>query len=294
MLVAVGLAAAAVSAQRPGRPRPAVAPPADEPAASEYATVAERITPQHINRVRFMELRAAREVDRGPDRIEADHVTVRIPQDVAESFLNSRVGATGFKGEAARRRFLTLPPPQKLAVIAYWVRDTEDEWNYADQIEVQKDPDVMVEFRRRVQPVIINNCATAACHGNADVTESRMRLYNDPRRSETNTYANFLTLREWSVGGMPLLNHDRPADSLLLSYMLKRDLTRHPHPQSRGFRAMLLHEGSTQQRAIETWIGSLRRLQPTRWYGFHLLPAFAATSAPGSEDDALPPPREAP
>lgn len=247
---------------------------------SPYATVAERITPKQINRIRFMELRAAREKAVGTDDLPVDRVVVQIPKDTIERFLTWKQGSPGFQGERARKRFLKMTPPEKLAVIAYWARETPDEFSYADSVEIKTDPEVMVEFRRRLMPPLLANCATANCHGSSNVEAVKMRLYNDAKRSDATTYANFVTLREWVVNGRPLIDPRNPEKSLLLAYTLRTDMTPDHHPGKQPIKPMFQRGNEVGYKHLEKWIVSLRQLHEVDGYGFHLLPTRAVSSAP--------------
>jgi hypothetical protein len=238
----------------------------------DEALAAPRLTPEQINRVRFMELKAAREPDRGPANASVDRIVVDIPPEVVNKFIAWRLGERDFRGENAEKRFRAMTPPQKLAIIAYWVRGRAEEYEYADAVRIRRDPEIIVDFRRRILPTLINGCASSACHGSPDVARVKMRLYNDPRRTEQEVYANFVTLREWTVNHRPLINHDKPEESLLLTYMLPRADTRYPHPDVPGFKPLYQRSGAPGYRTVRDWIAELRKLDPHRGYGFRLYP----------------------
>lgn len=257
-------------------------PPPDDLAGDVMA----RLTAEHINRVRFMELRAAREPNINANNIPIDRVTVVVPTEVTQRFLASVLGDREFRGDAARRRFLAMTPPQKLSTIAYWVRDTEDEFAYADAVRIERDPTILIEYKRRIQPILMNGCATSACHGNPDTSRTRMRLYNDPRRQDRSLYANFITLRQWEVDHRLLVNRDKPDESLLLTYTLPPDQTRFAHPAADGFKPLYLRDDAPGYRLIRRWISQLRSLHPERGYGFRLVPRTPGATQP---TDDLPP-----
>src|SRR5215470_15892188 len=138
--------------------------PTEPPAKDVIADPAAHLTPSQINRVRFMELKAAREPDQGVENASVDRLVVEIPPDLINKFIAWRLGERDFRGEGAEKRFRSMTPPQKLAVIAYWVRGKAEEFEYADAVTIQKDPEIIVEFRRRILPTLINGCASSACH----------------------------------------------------------------------------------------------------------------------------------
>lgn len=252
----------------------------DPPAGSEPEVLIDRITPEMINRIRFMELRAARAKRQSDPEQLVDRVSVVIAPETINKFLLLKQGDFSFRGDEARKRFLAMTPAKKLAVIAWWVRDTNDEFLFADDVKIQRDPEILVDFRKRIQPTLLVNCATAACHGSSD-PKNKFRLFNDPKRRDQMTYANFLTLRQWLVNDQPIINRDKPDDSLLLTYVLPESESRFPHPKVSDFRPLYQKRTARGYRLLHDWISSLRLLKPGVGYGFTSMPGFPTpTSAP--------------
>ena len=85
------------------------APPAEKPQPEEEASTAPKLlTPAQINRIRFMELRGMRLRTDRPDA-----VTVKIPRETIEEFLESLKGDPGFRNHRrTRREFMKLTPPE--------------------------------------------------------------------------------------------------------------------------------------------------------------------------------------
>jgi len=273
---------AALAADRSWAGSAAQEPPRD----ADSTPLIDRITPEMINRIRFMELRAARAKRQDNPEQLVDRVSVQISPETVNKFLVLKQGDFSFRGDAARKRFLAMTPAQKLAVIAWWVRDTNDEFQFADDVRIQRDPEILVDFRKRIQPTLLANCASAACHGSLDPS-NKFRLFNDPKRRDQMTYANFLTLRQWLVNDQPLINRDKPDDSLLLTYVLPESESRHPHPRTADFRPLYQKRAARGYRNLHDWIASLRLLKPGVGYGFNALSGFPnPTSAP---DDNQPP-----
>lgn len=259
--------------------------PTNDEANATPSTVdpASRLTPQQINRVRFMELRASCARNIRPTDIPVDRVVVRIPSQTIKDFLAWKQGTPDYEGEAAHRRFMRRTPPGKLAEIAYWARDSEDELKWADRVEIRTDPEALVEFRRQIQPLLISGCASSACHGGTALAEVKVRFYNDPARSDRTTYANFITLREITIDGHRMIDTNTVEDSLFLNYMLREDLTRIHHP-GRRIKPVYQTRTTTGYRLIARWIESLRSLDAEKLYGFRLLPRRAATETPDKPD----------
>ncbi len=248
-----------------------VAPPDEKPQPEEEASEAPKLlTPAQINRIRFMELRGMRLRTDRPDA-----VTVKIPRETIEEFLESLKGEPGFENHRkTRREFMKLTPAQRLHEIA--VRKGED---WADRVEIKSDPEVFKTFKRKVLPTVLRTCAAAGCHTSTNEEPVGFRLYKDPKRTVATTYTNFITLdsHELTTEGddddgdgdaiRGLIDRESPEDSLLLGYMLPPDDVKPElrHPGDAEFKPAFTSRGSTVYKNIIRWIGSLRR--PSDGYG---------------------------
>lgn len=265
-------------------------PPLDEEGSGEEPTAGFRkLTPQEINRIRYMELRGMRgsNLSEQPDR-----VTCKIPRQVIDDFLLEMEGQADFitamtgnrdaGWQRARQAFRKLTAPQKLHQIAYYKGV-----KYADRVEITADPEVFVEFKKSVLPVLLRGCASSTCHGSANREDLRFVLRNDPKKSAAVLYANFLMLNEIDVNGRPLIDRAQPENSLLLTYMLpvadvKPEMR---HPESVKYKPVFQTRTSPGYRRIQSWIRLLKH--PAEDYGVRLLGSPSTTTAEAeAADDA--------
>ena len=176
------------------------------------------VSEDDIQRLRYAEL--------NPDRPE--RVQVRFHNRVTAEFVDLMVQQGKFN-RRGRTAFLRSKPAEKLFIMLQ-----QDPEAYRDDIEIRSDPIVFAQFRKRILPTIMTGCATAMCHGG--VRAPVFRLHGRKTRTERLVYTNFLILHsltaqlEPEVRGRPLINRDRPEESLLLDYLLPRAMARHPHP----------------------------------------------------------------
>lgn len=219
------------------------------------------LTPEQINRIRYMELLAMRD----PDAKHPDPVTVKIPDETIEEFLESMEGDSVFEG---RRKFMKLTPPQKLHQIAYY-KGAE----YADKVTIKSDPVVFKDFKRKIMPKVLRTCSTAGCHTTSGDENLGLRLYKDPKRSNSTTYTNFVTLSEYKIGVdesvQYLIDRELPDESLLLAYMLpKEEVTAGSrHPGDVKYRPAFQTRGAIGYKNFLRWIKSLKH--PFEDYGLH-------------------------
>lgn len=241
-------------------------PPAEEEdevdAAEEQTTGLRKLTAAEINRIRYMELRGMRMRTDQPDR-----VTVKIPEQTINDFLVEMEGLKDFEGKKAREDFRKLTAPLKLHKIAYY-RGAK----YADRVEITSDPEVFIEFKKNVQPIVLRSCASSSCHGSGERATARLVLFNDQDKSAAKMYANFIMLNECDVDGYPLIDRGQPENSLLLTHMLpikdvKPELR---HPGEVKYRPIFQTRTSRGYRRILNWIKSLKH--PAEDYGVRLTP----------------------
>ncbi len=269
---------------------PAATQPADEPEPAEEpeSLALRKLTTAEINRIRYMELRGMRlPEDPAPDRVQ-----VKLPRDTIDQFLLEMEGHPDFRGKRARREFLKKTAPQKLHLISQYKGV-----DYADKVEIKSDPEVFVEFRRQIMPIVLRSCVTSGCHAPTnEASPSDFALFNDPKRTPATTYANLLVLSEYQRRGSRMVDRGHPEDSLLLCYMLppKDVKVELRHPGDVEFKPVFQSRRAPKFRRIQEWISSLKH--PATDYGVSLAPPTEpepddpAAPRPGAEAPTEPPP----
>jgi len=139
-----------------------------------------------------------------------------------------------------------------------------------EEIDVLSEPRAMNMFRQRVHNAwLMNNCTTSRCHGGPDA--GYFRLHRKRYTDERVRYTNFLLLERYDiVPDWPLINYDRPADSLIIQYGLPRHLARKPHPDVAGWRPAFAGGQNRMREATIEWIESM--LFPRPNYPVDLVP----------------------
>lgn len=132
------------------------------------------------------------------------------------------------------------------------------------QIQVNSEPHALNLFRQRVHDTwLMNNCATSRCHGGPDA--GAFVLHRKNYKNERVRYTNFLILERFkSDPQWPLINYERPEDSLVIQYGLSREdaTVRKPHPRVPGWKpAFSPINPRMKQDAIE-WIRSMMQPRP--------------------------------
>lgn len=160
-------------------------------------------------------------------------------------------------------------------------------------VTIQNDPPAMLEFRRNVQPFILNNCATSGCHGT--IQPAKFSLIT-PGDSDAAMYTNFYTLQNYvkklptsgdnvfGRGELRMIDRQAPAQSLLLQYGLPGAVAEFDHPDVQGYRPPYRGVNDARYQQVLRWIGDTLITVPEQ-YGFAVEPSSAASqpaSAPAT------------
>ncbi|MFH0980872.1 MAG: hypothetical protein V2A79_04965 [Planctomycetota bacterium] len=219
------------------------------------------LSDQEVSRIRWKEM-----MDQEPQGL-----AIQFKNDVIQRFLDALEGKPGFSTREERREFMRLKPMEKVRLIREHTRQTGDQ--FAEDIIIKTDPKRMLDFERRVLPVVLNGCATATCHGNPEV--SRFTLYTDAVLSKNKVYTNYLMMHAYRVGDKRLINRDNQPKSLLLTYgflelppgQQMEPTDKHPVEIQPLFRGT----NDPKYQAVREWLESLSALEPD--YGISLEPS---------------------
>ena len=176
------------------------------------------LTPAQISRIRLLEYS------------EKDLATLRgnIPRKALDDFWTQVVlkdPTETATSQADHDRFVN---PANFAEQVSKIRAARAVGFY-DSVTITTDIAKMIEFRKSIQPFLIQNCATAACHGGAD--PHGYRIYGAGHTpSDRETYTNFYMLATYTTNGARMLDRDTPARSLLVQYGLASKSAVTPHP----------------------------------------------------------------
>jgi hypothetical protein len=119
-----------------------------------------------------------------------------------------------------------------------------------------------MDYRRSVQPLMLQSCATANCHGSAGAGGL---MFFTPGDTENVAYTNFYILQTFSrkLGGKQgpfgagehrLIDRTEPVRSLLVQYALPATIADDDHPHVNGYRAVFRSRDDTGYRRLLDWI----------------------------------------
>lgn len=125
------------------------------------------------------------------------------------------------------------------------------------EIKVVTEPESLSYFKRRVHDGwLIANCATSRCHGGPEA--GRFFLHGRDSKDDNTRYTNLLILLRSRFDTLPLVDPEKPTDSLLFQYALPKTEARRPHPDVRGWAPALTSGRKNLQEDFVDWIRLMR------------------------------------
>lgn len=180
-----------------------------------------------------------------------------IPRDVIDDLLAEYAESDLLpRTPESRRRFYSKPETEILDVMFRLQAR-----HLYPRVKVLTEPESLNKFRLNVHRTwLINSCATNECHGGLEAGE--LFLFNRRVNDEQTVYSNLLTLERLTIDGEPLIDYDRPENSLLLQMGLSPQYAIRQHPRVQGWRPVFRDpQDMLFQRAVE-WIRSMYQPRP--------------------------------
>lgn len=156
-------------------------------------------------------------------------------------------------------------------------------------VTIMNDPPAIADFRRSVQPIILNGCATSGCHGGPDA--GKFTLVS-PATTDEATYTNFYVLTNYKkqlqtvvpaggiFGGMTeieMIDRGNPQRSLLVQYSLPADVAEFDHPAVNNYQPLFQNVFEARARPMIAWIERTLRLNPDA-SGINYTPTFGGAA----------------
>ncbi len=245
---------------------PAASQPTSQPAASQPATAEGRQTLDIFPRLGADDIK----------RLKLAELQTDPPERVQVRLLRT---SEGNPLEILQERDETFTPPSDpvAQAAAVYARGGDE---FLDQISLRGETRVFRTFRRGVLPFVTKGCARAGCHGGP--TAQAFRLPSG--KGEADAFATFVILNSVDGANGPLLQRERPTDSVLLDYLLPPEEASAKHPEvARGRLAPQFRDRADKQyELVLDWIRTLRRPKPD--YRLEAdLPAWLSPAAPAGE-----------
>jgi hypothetical protein len=180
--------------------------------------------------------------------IDFDHPPkVVVPPDTIRALIESYGTNKLIPSSQTGRTAMFRADPLDIVRIMFELRARE----LYPQIEVKTEPYALNMFRQRVHDTwLVNNCASTRCHGG--VMGAPFFIHARNYKDDRVRYTNLLILERLEIDpSWPLINFDKPEDSLILQYGLPREAARKPHPKVPGWKPAFTDTSH------KLWVGSI-------------------------------------
>jgi hypothetical protein len=199
------------------------------------------LTEEDVNLIRVYELDTA-----NPPRLQVSRSTI---EEMVTRYADSEL----IPAQRSERNALFSREPIDIVKLLFALKARE----LYDGIEVLGEPESLNLFRLRVHNAwLIGNCATSKCHGGADA--GRFFLHNRDWKDETVRYTNLMILLRTRLDTLPLIDPEKPTDSLIYQYALPKTEARRPHPDVKGWSPALTRSRRSLAEDFVDWIRSMR------------------------------------
>jgi hypothetical protein len=139
--------------------------------------------------------------------------------------------------------------------------------SYYDKVRVLDQPESMRRFRDDVHRVtLMTGCATSQCHGGRDA--GRFVLSTFRPTTDTTVYTNYYIVNNYrTVNDQPLIDWEKPDQSLLYQYALPREIARFRHPPVTKdgkdmWKPAFTSADDVRAKAMSEWIKSAYKPRP--------------------------------
>ena len=167
----------------------------------------------------------------------------------------------------------------------------------AKDVRITNDPESVNAYRRDANSLVLQGCATSACHGGNNAASNKFALIS-PGSDPASVYTNFYILQTAQVNApaaatptagtgntLPpsvgyMIDHTRPEMSLLLQYGLAETSAQFKHPRVRGYTGIYPRgRDDPKYKAVLSFLQSLNSTTPN--YGItYTLQRKGATTQP--------------
>jgi len=217
---------------------------------------------------------------------------ITVPTEVREAFLDEHAESNDVpRGAEERRNFIRRAEGWEVLRVMFRVRAR----SYYPQVTVEQEPDPLRTWRRslhgsHVAEYFLRHFANKPIEGveilyqgNA-VDQIPLFVRGGGRDSDRIAYTNLYILTQTTVNGVPIIDRDSPAESLLLQWALPREDARYAAPEVEGWRPRFRSTQHERYNDVLNWIESLIDANDGSNYGLRYVPPQFQHAA-GDQDD---------
>ena len=191
-------------------------------------------------------------------RDDETNVRVRLQGDVRNRFVALE--------NLEPRDFNRLPETQKAIAI---LKSEKASAEMRQDVRIVTDPVALLDFKQRIQPLLLQGCATSNCHAPGSPNAGRFVLHA-PADNEAVTYTNFYYLTQFrskvenarpagafEQSTRKAIDRVHPRDSLILHYGLPRDIAEFDHPEVPNWTNVFRNTQEPRYQQTLAWIADV-------------------------------------
>ena len=225
----------------PREPRPPRETPEPKDSAARGKTQAGLLTAADVNLIRVYELDV-----NDPPRLQ-------VPESLIKTMIETHSDSELIPVSNSERNAMYSKEPIEIVRILFALKARD----LYGEIKVLGEPQSLTLFRQRVHNAwLITNCATSRCHGGDDA--GRFVLFNKDWKDPLVRTTNMLILSRTTLDDLPLIDFEKPIDSLLYQYALPKSEARRPHPDVRGWEPVFTKGRTELREDFIDWVRSMR------------------------------------
>ncbi len=229
-----------------------------------------RLSARDVNLIRLMEIDLA-----NPPRIE-------LPPDLVQDIRTNYADSPLLPATPQERERMNHWSSDRIVKLLFELKARD----LYERVNVMQDPEHLQTFRRDVQSGwLIPNCATSRCHGGD--RSGRFLLATTDSRDPTTAYTNLWILLNFKTAdGRPMIDFDKPEESVLLGHAQSASGVGHPHPAVPGYTPAIEESRKSKLTDAIAWIRGMHRPRPSYPISYTLkTPPPCAERPPTASDE---------
>ncbi|NLE29837.1 MAG: hypothetical protein GX629_09235 [Phycisphaerae bacterium] len=186
-----------------------------------------------------------------PDAFGGANPQIAFKRNALKRFLDEMQEAGQYQTREEQREFLKLSPLEQALIIKKRSAN-----KYQPDINIGRDPRLIMDFKTRIQPILSRSCAQPNCHG-GEVSKLRLTAKST---SLPQTYYNYYALDTFRSAQGNVIDHAQPeTDSLLINFLLPPNLAPKKLTHTPAFPPVIKTKEDPRYKSLIQWLSD----QPT-------------------------------
>ncbi|HHH75922.1 MAG TPA: hypothetical protein ENL03_02715 [Phycisphaerae bacterium] len=222
-----------------------------------------------FNKEWILEMEDVYKIRREELRDSDRNVSIDLKDKLIDRYVLANPGTDGFEKTGFERYFRAS---SRMYQARHILKHEPADSHFRDDIIIKSDPDFMKEFVRDIWPTVSSSCASVKCHGGKKA-KGGLKLFRIAGNTVNVRYTNFILLDGIRTHKKKaLINRGIPDESVLLQYLLPKDIqaVKHPFP----IKAAFTSKKDRKYMMMHNWIKGLKYFPKHPDYNLIYKPPF--------------------